>query len=66
MRRDLRRTLGHDLPSVRVHTDSRAADSAAAVGARAYTVGTHVVLGHGESLADRGLMVHEPAGPGHH
>ena len=38
-------SLGHDFSRVRVHTDEAAARSARALGARAYTVGRHVVLG---------------------
>jgi outer membrane protein OmpA-like peptidoglycan-associated protein len=34
----------HDFSEVRVHTDSRAAESAEAVSARAYTVGEHIVF----------------------
>ena len=37
--------FGHDFSSIRVHADSRAADSARAVDARAYTVGHHIVFG---------------------
>jgi uncharacterized protein DUF4157 len=37
--------LGRDFSRVRVHSDRRAADSAAAVNARAYTVGDDVVFG---------------------
>jgi Domain of unknown function (DUF4157) len=37
----------HDFSHVRIHTDPRAAESARAVGASAYTVGNHVVFGHG-------------------
>lgn len=37
----------HDFGAVRLHSDARAAESARAVGARAYTVGTDVVLGDG-------------------
>ncbi|MGW2254247.1 eCIS core domain-containing protein [Kitasatospora sp. NPDC001660] len=37
--------FGRDFSHVRVHTDPRAAESAAAVAARAYTVGSHVVFG---------------------
>ena len=40
--------LGHDFARVRVHTDAQAADSAALVAARAYTVGNHVVFGSGQ------------------
>ena len=34
----------HDFSGVRVHTDENAAESAQAVGARAYTVGTHIAF----------------------
>lgn len=40
----------HDFGAVRVHTDRSAAASAAAVSARAYTVGNHIVLGPGVTL----------------
>src|SRR3954454_18577574 len=39
--------FGHSFADVRVHMDRRAADSAAAVEALAYTVGSHVVFGTG-------------------
>ena len=55
--------FGVDFSRVRIHTDARAAASARAVDARAFTVGHHVVLGSGESLdADGGrLLAHELA-----
>jgi uncharacterized protein DUF4157 len=55
--------LGQDFGNVRVHTDARAATSAAALDANAYTVGTHVVFGAGRydpgSAAGRRLLGHE-------
>ena len=48
VREPLEQRLGHDFKNVRVHTDARAADSARAVRARAYTVGDRVVFGAGE------------------
>jgi Domain of unknown function (DUF4157) len=39
---------GHDLSAVRIHDDAEAAQSARALGARAYTVGRHLVFGAGE------------------
>lgn len=39
--------FGHDFSGVRVHSDSRAAESAQAVAAKAYTVGQNVVFGQG-------------------
>jgi len=43
-RRQMQARLGHDFGSVRLHSDARAAASARAVDAVAYTVGEHVVL----------------------
>ncbi len=40
--------FGQSLGHVRIHTDAMAADSAASVGARAYTVGRHIVFGEGQ------------------
>jgi hypothetical protein len=55
--------FGHDFSQVRVHTDSKAAESAAAVNALAYTVGRHVAFGSGgyapNTNAGRRLMAHE-------
>lgn len=44
VRADMESRLGHDFGDVRVHTDSRAHESAQAVGAHAYTVGRDVVF----------------------
>ena len=58
-------SFGHDFSSVRVHTDDRAAASAASRSARAYTVGRHVVFGRGEyapaTTPGRHLLAHELA-----
>src|SRR6185312_14488644 len=55
--------FGHDFSRVRVHTDGRAAESARAVNALAYTVGRDVVFGSGqyspEARAGRHLLAHE-------
>jgi Domain of unknown function (DUF4157) len=55
----------HDFGAVRVHTDARAAASAEAVDALAYTVGTHIVFGAGqyapEAPAGKALLAHELA-----
>src|ERR1700674_1762946 len=40
--------FGRDFSQVRVHTDTKAADSATAVNALAYTVGRDVVFGPGQ------------------
>lgn len=42
--------FGHDFSQVRVHTDAKAAESARAVDALAYTVGRDVVFGAGNYL----------------
>jgi hypothetical protein len=55
--------LGHRFSDVRVHTDARAGRAAQAVGARAYTVGSHIAFAPGEfsphSRAGRWLLAHE-------
>jgi Domain of unknown function (DUF4157) len=55
--------FGEDFSGVRVHTDSRAAESARAVNALAYTVGENVVFdsGHFDSTSETGkrLLAHE-------
>jgi hypothetical protein len=57
--------LGVDFGRVRIHTDARAAESAQAVGARAYTVGSDVVMGAGQfaprTPAGQRLLAHELA-----
>lgn len=57
--------FGCGLGDVRVHTDSKAAKSAAAVNALAYTVGQNVVFGAGqfspEGTRGRWLLAHELA-----
>jgi hypothetical protein len=44
VRTDMEARLGHDFSDVRVHDDARAAESASAVNAHAYTVGSNVVF----------------------
>jgi hypothetical protein len=55
--------LGHRFDRVRVHTDRRAAQSADAVAARAYTVGSDIAFRAGEydarSSAGQELLAHE-------
>ena len=55
----------HDFSQVRVHTDAKAAESARAVNALAYTVGRDVVFEIGqykpETSEGRGLLAHELA-----
>jgi hypothetical protein len=40
--------FGRNFGDVRIHTDAKAAESATAVNARAYTVGQDIVFGHGQ------------------
>ncbi len=55
--------FGHDFSGVRVHADGEAADAAAAVRARAYTVGSNIVFGEGEyapaTAGGQRLLAHE-------
>jgi hypothetical protein len=57
--------FGHDFREVRIHADAQAAESAAACGARAYTVGNHIAFGsegyHPSESAGRRLLAHELA-----
>ena len=64
-RRFMESRLGHDFSGVRVHTDPRASDSARAVVASAYTVGSDIVFARGRyqpaSSEGRKLLAHELA-----
>lgn len=55
--------FGYDFGEVRVHTDARAAGSAQALNARAYTVGCEVAFGAGQytpgTTAGKRLLAHE-------
>ncbi|MDQ6867026.1 MAG: DUF4157 domain-containing protein [Pseudomonadota bacterium] len=57
--------FGHDFSHVRVHTDTKAEESARAVNALAYTVGQNIAFGAGqyapETAAGRRLTAHELA-----
>ncbi|MEU1369545.1 DUF4157 domain-containing protein [Streptomyces sp. NPDC005803] len=57
VRTDMEARLGADFSDVRLHTGPAARRSAAEVGARAYTSGSHVVIGDGG--ADRHTLAHE-------
>ncbi|MFI9630485.1 DUF4157 domain-containing protein [Streptomyces sp. NPDC052042] len=56
-RADMEARLGADFSDVCIHTDNTAKDSAAEVGARAYTSGNHIVIG--ENGADKHTLAHE-------
>jgi hypothetical protein len=57
--------FGHDFSGVRVHTDAQAAGAANAIGARAYTLGSHLGFASGEfapsAPVGRRLIAHELA-----
>ena len=57
--------FGRDFASVRLHTDARAAESARAVNALAYTIGDHIAFGNGmyapDSSSGQKLLAHELA-----
>ena len=57
--------FGHDFSGVRVHTDARAADSAAAIDSLAYTSGRNVVFQRGhyqpDTLEGKLVLAHELA-----
>jgi hypothetical protein len=57
LKEEMEARLGEDLSDVRVHTDNAARASAAALGARAYTSGSHVVIREGGS--DKHTLAHE-------
>ncbi|MEU8617438.1 DUF4157 domain-containing protein [Streptomyces sp. NPDC048623] len=56
-RTDMESRLGADFSDVRIHDDAAAKASAGEVGARAYTSGSHVVIGEGG--ADKHTLAHE-------
>ncbi|HKQ30668.1 MAG TPA: DUF4157 domain-containing protein [Burkholderiales bacterium] len=55
--------FGHDFDDVRIHTNTKAAESAQSVSARAYTVGNNIAFNEGEyspqSTAGQRLLAHE-------
>ncbi len=57
VRQDMEARFGTDFSDVRLHTGPVAARSARAIGARAYTSGSHVVLGDGGG--DKHTLAHE-------
>ena len=54
--------LGTDLKNVQIHTGARAAESAASLGAKAFTIGSNVVFGDGayslETIKGLQLLAH--------
>lgn len=65
VRRDMESRFGHDFRDVRIHADARAAASAAAVSAQAYTVGHSIVFNTKQyqphTTEGRSLLAHELA-----
>lgn len=65
VRQSMERSFGRDLGSVRIHTGPEAAASAEALGARAYTVGDHIVFNRDEhqphTRRGKHLLAHELA-----
>jgi hypothetical protein len=61
VRARLEHGFGQSLHSVGVHTGPPARSAASAIGARAYTEGERITLGHGQSEHDLRLMAHETA-----
>ena len=63
--RDARQSFGHDFSAVRTYSGTAANDSAAELGAKAYTLGQHIVFGAGQyrpsQHAGRALLGHELA-----
>ncbi|MFJ5048545.1 DUF4157 domain-containing protein [Streptomyces sp. NPDC088719] len=57
VRTDMEARLGADFSDVRIHNDAAAKASAAEIGARAYTSGSHVVIGDGGG--DKHTLAHE-------
>ncbi len=55
--------FGHDFSHIRVHTDTAAGESSRAVGAQAYTLGSHIVFAGGRfsphTVDGRKLIAHE-------
>lgn len=61
LRREMEQRFAEDFSEVRTHVGADAARSAANVGARAYTLGNHIVFGAGYSPSNRQLLAHELA-----
>jgi hypothetical protein len=65
VRHDMEQPFGHDFSRIRIHNDASAHRAAYEIGARAYTVGHHVVFGAGQyapdTLPGRRLIAHELA-----
>jgi hypothetical protein len=61
IRQEVEPVVGMDLSAVRVHSDSSAHTAAEGLGANAFTYGTNIWLGAGQSAENVRLMAHESA-----
>jgi hypothetical protein len=61
VRKRIENVIQADLSEVRVHRDGSAKEASASLNARAFTHGSHIWLGEGQSSADTRLMAHEAA-----
>jgi hypothetical protein len=63
VRQDMEARLGHDFSDVRIHTDSKAAQAATSVQAKAFTTGNEVVFNSGNYQPDtsegKHMLAHE-------
>ncbi len=60
-RRFMESRFGHSFSQVQVHTDSKARESARAINAQAYTLGSDIVFASTAASRNRRLMAHELA-----
>ncbi len=58
-RRFMEPRFNTDFSHVRLHTDKDAHNTASKIQARAFTYGSHIWLGKGESESNKGLLAHE-------
>jgi hypothetical protein len=59
MQQTMSQQFGHDFSQVRVKSGEHAGQMSKQLGARAFTHGSDIWLGHGESVSDTKLMAHE-------
>ena len=63
IRNSMERRFGHDFSQIKIHTNAKAAESARAVNAHAYTVGNNIVFGSGafdtQTTPGKRLLAHE-------
>ncbi|ODA35168.1 eCIS core domain-containing protein [Veronia pacifica] len=63
VRERMERGFGYDLSHVRVHTDKKSSEAATRMGARAFTLGNHIVFNRGEfkpeAASGERILVHE-------